>query len=106
MGWYGNDDDILDKYIELQDKYINLMREYNYLVGRINAKGGEQFLHRGKLPEEFTPQQAQPQFSLEEIERLIRLCHPNKHMANASQERAANEITAKLLIVRKTVKKL
>lgn len=66
----------------------NLLKDWNKLVDRINAKGGEAFL-------ESDPKQSQ--FSQQEIDTLIRLCHPDKHNNSAS----SNEITKKLLSLRK-----
>lgn len=42
----------------------------------------------------------QPQFSPDEIEQLIRLCHPDKHNNSV----AANSVTAKLMRMRKCKK--
>lgn len=66
------------------DAYHNLLAEYNKLVELINAKGGEAFLNSSS---QFTPEQ---------IDRLIRLCHPDKH----GNSEAANEMTAALLKIR------
>lgn len=73
---------------EYQYQHAKLLKEWNSLVRKINAKGGEAFL-------ESDPKQSQ--FSKSEIETLVRLCHPDKH--NNSQ--ASNEITKKLLSLRK-----
>jgi hypothetical protein len=77
--------DIIDMYKELQDKW-------NTLVRRINEKGGEDFLERGVLPEDLPPQ-----FTQEEIRRLILLCHPDKHDGKI----IAVEMTQKLIRMRK-----
>ena len=69
----------------LSHKLAELRREWNALVKRINAKGGESFLEG-----------ASKQFSREEIDRLVRLCHPDKH----GQSKASVEMTQKLMTMR------
>lgn len=44
----------------------------------------------------FTQPAAQPQFTQDEIARMLRLCHPDKH----GNSEAANDITRKLLNLR------
>lgn len=66
---------------------------WNELVERINAKGGEDFLEHGVL-------NPPSQFSKEEVDRLVRLCHPDKHNGSI----VANEITKKLLKLKKDMK--
>lgn len=44
-----------------------MIRRYNDLVHRINEKGGEQFLNEAVI------------ISDVQLDRLIRLCHPDKH---------------------------
>jgi hypothetical protein len=77
--------DIISMYKELQVKW-------NDLVERVNEKGGEDFLKHGIMPED-----APPQFSQDEIKRLLMLCHPDKHDGKAM----AVEMTQKLLRLRR-----
>lgn len=65
--------------------FQDLQRDWNALILRINAKGGESFL-----------QGTSKQFSREEIDRLVRLCHPDKH----GQSKASVEMTQKLMSMR------
>lgn len=71
-----------------QSLYSDLVRQYNTLVDRINRLGGEEFLQS-------TPQETQ--FSPEELNKLLRLCHPDKHKGSAK----ATELTQKILKLRK-----
>lgn len=68
---------------ELQDKW-------NALIKRINAKGGEQFLEHGVI-------KPSAQFTEEELSKLIRLCHPDKH----NNSLTSNEMTVRLLAMKK-----
>ena len=77
--------DTRTELLMLQGKFLALQAEWNSLVRKINAKGGEAFLE-GKSK----------QFNREEIDRLVRLCHPDKH----GQSKAAVEMTQKLLSMR------
>lgn len=70
-----------------QAKLLMLTEDWNRLVRKIKASGGSKI---------FDKHNAQ-QFTDEEVNKLIRLCHPDKH--NGSQ--AANEMTLKLLKLRK-----
>ena len=67
-----------------QHQYAQMLAKYNELVKRINRHGGED-LFRGK-PES-------NQFSKEEINKMIALCHPDKH----NGKKTANDITRRLL---------
>jgi len=96
-----------------KSKYDELKRDYAISVGRHNAAAVE--LHNLKLRwnsvvdrlndlqtrvntgQLVAPGVAHSQFSPQEIERLIRLCHPDKHDSST----AANEMTARLLSLRK-----
>lgn len=75
-------------------KFVHLQRKWNNLVERINRKGGEQFLD-GTISNK-----APPQFTKEEITKLIMLCHPDKHHGKPM----AVELTQKLLKLKETVK--
>ena len=75
------------KYAALADKYTELIAEWNALVKKINAKGGQQFLE-GNI--------SQPQFTEEELKKLLQLCHPDKH----GGKQMAVDMTAKLLQLR------
>lgn len=77
-------------------RYDDLLEKWNALVRRINAAGGEAFL-QGQQPHPASPATLQLQFSREEIETLIRLCHPDKHSGSQS----ANAMTQKLLEMRR-----
>lgn len=72
--------------IDYRREYWALRGAWNTLVAQINAKGGRSFLDGESN-----------QFSPEEIEGLIRLCHPDKHGGSE----LANKMTAKLLALRK-----
>lgn len=66
-----------------------LIESYNVLVRKI--KRGD-FSQRYVLPTEKSSE-----FTQEELAKLIRLCHPDKHNGSS----AANEMTLKLLKLRK-----
>lgn len=70
-------------YSELVDKYSALVDKWNAVITKVND---------GRL---VPPQKAT--FTADEIDTLIRLCHPDRH--NGS--RAANDMTAKLMSLRK-----
>lgn len=74
-----------EKYKKLEDKFRDLQFEWNYIVNKINKKGGEKFLDDGII------------LSKDTIESLIILCHPDKH--NNSDR--SKEIIKKLLEIRK-----
>lgn len=75
-------------------KLQKLNREWNQLVRRINKLGGEQFLESGKASA------AQAQFSADDIQRLLMLCHPDKH----DGKQMATDMTAKLLKLKEQMK--
>jgi predicted nuclease with TOPRIM domain len=72
-------------YASLRDEHDGLIGRWNSLVDKVNAQGGLATLAVGT-----------PQFTQEEIRRLIMLCHPDKHDGKQS----AVEITQKLLRLR------
>lgn len=74
-----------------QLEYFKLKNQWNDLVSQVNAKGGRQFLNEGSVNADGQA------FTADEIDRLIRLCHPDKH----NQSTASNEMTKKLLQLRK-----
>jgi hypothetical protein len=76
-----------DEAERLQSKLGRLLKKWNGLVNRINDLGGEEFLS--------APQKSQ--FTADELNTLINLCHPDKHGGKES----ANRITAKLIQMRK-----
>lgn len=76
------------KYSALADKYTELIAEWNALVKKINARGGQEFLE-GNV-------ESKPQFTEEEIKKLLQLCHPDKH----GGKQMAVDMTTKLLQLR------
>lgn len=70
------------------NELMALRKQWNELVERINASGGEAFL-------------AGASFSPAEIDTLIKLCHPDKHGGS----KAANDMTTRLLELRRELKK-
>lgn len=79
----------LDRAVDAEAQLRRLGRKWDRLVDEINAKGGQQFLDHGTI----NPRQ---QFTQDEIEKLLDLCHPDKH----GGKRMAVEITQKLLKMR------
>ena len=69
-----------------EQKYHELLNEWNDLVRRVN---------RGDLVPKSQAQRGT--FTPDEIDTLVRLCHPDKHGGS----KASNEITARLLALRK-----
>lgn len=67
-------------------KYTSLLGEWNDLVRKVNR--GEYVLASSKPAATFTP---------DELDTLVRLCHPDKHGGS----KAANDMTARLLALRK-----
>lgn len=81
------------KYDRLEVKYYGVLRNYdsllsqwNSLIAEINKKGGRDFLDSN----------LKSQFSKEDIDKLILLCHPDKH----NGKRLAVDLTSKLLKLR------
>lgn len=79
-------DSVARLYYEEVNELAALRQKWNALVGRINKLGGESFLKAPKPA----------QFTKEEIQKLILLCHPDKHDGKPM----ANEMTAKLLTMK------
>ena len=77
---------LASKYERLQRITEDLTKEWNDIVDLINSKGGQNFLDNAVL-------NPKPQFSQEEIRKLISLCHPDKH----DGRQIAVEMTQKLL---------
>lgn len=75
------------RYHELATKYHSLVLRWNALVDLINARGGLDFLSG----------QSSPQFTKDEINTLLRLCHPDKH----GNSKTATAMTQKLLSLRR-----
>jgi hypothetical protein len=65
-----------------------LRAKWDALVDRINALGGETFLKNARLPSGEAPQ-----FTADDLQRLILLCHPDKHAGKPM----ATEMTQKLI---------
>jgi len=82
------------RYEHAVDAYNKLSRKWGKLVDRVNALGGEQFLLRGEA------KQNQSQFAAEDVQRLLQLCHPDKHDGKPM----ATEMTAKLLKLKEQLK--
>lgn len=80
-----------------QRGYADLLAKWNDLVNQINAKGGEDFLRRGKVPSRVPSRPSQ--LTLDDVHRLIQLVHPDKHGGKP----AATEMTAKLLKLRESM---
>ena len=78
------------KVMALELELARLQRDWNDLVRRINKKGGEAFLETGRVG-------ASVGLSEDEIAKLLRLCHPDKHDGRA----IAVEMTQRLLELRK-----
>ena len=77
---------LADAFNELTKKHTQLLNEWNELVALINEKGGQAFLEGSK----------DEQLSDEDIQKLILLCHPDKHGGKP----IASEMTRKLLEIR------
>lgn len=73
------------------DKYNYLNSRWNKLVARINKLGGEQFLDEARIPDK------QSEFTADDMQRLLMLCHPDKH----DGKQMANDMTAKLVALKK-----
>ncbi len=67
-------------------KYGDLSKRWSDLVDRINALGGEEFIKRGEAAKD-------DRFTAEDIQRLLMLCHPDKH----DGKQMATDMTQKLL---------
>ena len=76
------------QYLELRVKWNTLVDKHNTLIDHVNSQGGEAFLN-GKAAS----------FTKEEVNTLLRLCHPDKHKGKKS----ANDITTRLIMVRNTL---
>lgn len=76
--------------LDLRLQHQMLQAKWNALVTCINAKGGQEFLDKGKIP-------TSPALSDDDIARLLQLCHPDKH----NGKKMAHDMTAKLLALRK-----
>ena len=77
---------LASKYKRLQRMAEDLADRWSNIVDLINSKGGQNFLDNAVL-------NPKPQFSQEEIRKLISLCHPDKH----DGRQIAVEMTQKLL---------
>lgn len=77
-------DILVRKYWELDKAFNKAAKKWNELVEQINKKGGEEFLQDAIL------------FSDEELNVLIRLCHPDKHNSSPM----STSITGKLITIK------
>lgn len=57
-------------------KHTSLISEWNSLIDRLNDKGGEAFINNAVL------------LSKNDVDKLIRLCHPDKHNSSKSSTQA------------------
>lgn len=73
-------------------KYQLLLEEWNTLIRRINRHGGESI---------FSKKTGAPQFDQEELQKLIQLCHPDKH----DGKKMASDMTVKLLALKEGLQK-
>lgn len=80
-------DGMVQRAIKAEARLYALQGRWNGLVERINVKGGEKFLESATI---------QPQFTKDELTKLVLLCHPDKHGGKPM----ANEITKKLLAIK------
>ena len=79
---------------QLNCDYGSLANKWSTLVRRINDLGGETFLLRGEAKHK------QAQIAAEDVQRLLMLCHPDKH----DGKQMATEMTAKLLKLKEQLK--
>lgn len=80
--------------MDLAIEKSNLIEDYNKLVGKYN-KLVRQVNQLGDMWE--TRKAANTPFSKEQLNKLIRLCHPDKHGGS----KLANEVTQFLLSIRR-----
>lgn len=78
-------DKLMDDYLKLRNRYMDLLRDWNYIIGRINSKGGEAFLD------------SKVQFTEQEMRQLAILCHPDKH----GNSEVSVKLTKKIMELRK-----
>lgn len=81
---------VLDEHrlrLQIEDKFDYISDKWNRLVRRINKKGGEDFLD------------SEPLFNLDDVKRLLILCHPDKH----NGKKSAEVMTVKLLKLKKSI---
>lgn len=94
-------DSLVNKYFTLvssnarmEGEYGALAKKWSALVKRINDLGGETFLSSGESKAQ------QSQFSADDVQRLLMLCHPDKHDGKPM----ATDMTAKLLKLKEQLK--
>lgn len=75
-------------------KHEQTLVMWNSLVGRINSLGGEAFLQKATI------HPPAPQFTADDVQRLIMLCHPDKHDGKP----IATEMTQKLLKLKESIR--
>lgn len=81
----------VDRYNDIAVRHNKLVNKWDKLVKLINSKGGQQFLDHATIDDQQTSQ-----FTKEDIQSLIRLCHPDKHNNSV----AATRMTQLLLKMR------
>lgn len=80
---------VTGNYMALKKAHDLLLSQWNWLVDKVNAKGGEVFLENAVMPT--------PPFTEDEINFLIRVSHPDRNKGSD----VSNEVTKKLLAMRK-----
>ncbi len=60
---------------QVETQYVALVKQWNDLTKLINSKGGQQFLDSNPV----TGASPVTGFSNDDINKMIRLCHPDKH---------------------------
>lgn len=80
-------EDLRRGLVRVREEYEKLIAQWNVLVKQINKKGGTTFLDEGRIID------PNSEIGLADIDRLLMLCHPDKHDGKQS----ATEMTAKLL---------
>ena len=79
-------------------EHESLRAQWNAMVIRINQLGGSYLLRTGKvLHGASVPVQDATPFTADELRKLVKVCHPDKHGGDATME----SITKKLLAMRK-----
>ena len=85
---------VLKRAIRAEAHLYALQDQWNKLVLRVNAKGGESFLSKAVI-------RPVPQFTEDELAKLVLLCHPDKHDGKPM----ATEMTQKLLAIKRNFTK-
>lgn len=73
-------DSMTGKAVAYKQAFDALQHKWNVLVRRINAKGGEDFLIHGTMPDKTIRQQDQSgQFTPEEMRKILQAMHPDRN---------------------------